>query len=167
MRDELLPQLLPNLRRPPAGILALQAHDDSLELGRQPIRLAIGPPAPVGKGLPAAIFVAGEDLVAGLARDPELGAQRRHLLALEQPGDKPESLVHDVTLLPRHAPSCEGAKVSPMRSEYGVTYGSGRTSGSYGSGRTRDKQNGVFGRHTRATTPVTNSPNVTAPLRIG
>jgi hypothetical protein len=55
--------------------------------------------------LHATVFVAVEDLVAGLARDPELHAQRRHLLALEQAGDKPESLVHDVTLLPRHAPS--------------------------------------------------------------
>jgi hypothetical protein len=32
-----------------------------------------------------------------------------------------------VTLLPRHAPSSEGAKVSPMCPEYGVTYLSGRT----------------------------------------
>jgi hypothetical protein len=30
-------------------------------------------------------------------------------------------------ILPRHAPSCEGAKVSPMCPEYGVTYLSGRT----------------------------------------
>jgi len=44
------------------------------------------------------------------------------------PGDKPESLVHDVTLLPRHAPSCEEGKVSPMCPEYGVTYVSGSTS---------------------------------------
>src|SRR5262249_16955022 len=50
-----------------------------------------------------------------------------HLLALEQAGDKPEPLVHDVTLLPRHAPSCEGAKVSPMWPVYRVTYVSGRT----------------------------------------
>ena len=28
-------------------------------------------------------------------------------------GDKPEPLVHDVTLLPRHAPSCEGPKCHP------------------------------------------------------
>ena len=48
-------------------------------------------------------------------------------IALEQAGDKPESLVHDVTLLPRHAPSCSGGKVSPIRSEYGVTEGSGST----------------------------------------
>src|SRR6185436_17210055 len=38
-----------------------------------------------------------------------------------------EPLVHDVTLLPRHAPSPEGAKVSPMCPEYAVTYVQGRT----------------------------------------
>jgi hypothetical protein len=37
-------------------------------------------------------FVTVENLVAGLSGNPELGAQRRHLLALEQAGDKPESL---------------------------------------------------------------------------
>ena len=68
--------------------------------------------APIAKGLDPAVFVAVEDLVAGLARNPELGAQRRHLLALEQAGDKPESLVHDVTLLPRHAPSWWGQSVT-------------------------------------------------------
>src|SRR5437899_6034228 len=73
-----------------------------------------------------AVLVAIKDLVAGLPRDPELGAQRRHLLALEQAGDKPEPLVHDVTLLPRHALSALGGKVSPMCPEYGVTYPSGR-----------------------------------------
>ncbi len=30
------------------------------------------------------------NLVAGLPSDPEFGAQRRHRLALEQAGDKPE-----------------------------------------------------------------------------
>jgi len=38
--------------------------------------------------------------------------ERRHLLALEQAGDKPESLVHDMTLLPRHAPSWWGQSVT-------------------------------------------------------
>src|SRR5262249_51774608 len=84
--------------------------------------------APIAEGLNPAVFVTVEDLVAGLPRNPELGAQRRHLLALEQAGDKPESLVHDVTLLPRHAPSY-GGKVSPIRSEYAVTSRSGRTLG--------------------------------------
>src|SRR6185295_4290496 len=62
----------------------------------------------------AAVLVAVVNLVPGLPRDPELGAQGRHLLALEQAGNKPEPLVHDVTLLPRHAPSSrEGAKCHP------------------------------------------------------
>src|SRR6185295_963689 len=124
---ELLPELLANLRRTPARILALQAHDRGFNRRWQPIRLPVRPSSPVCEGLRAAVFIAVENLVARLPRNPELGAQRRHLLALEQAGDKPESLVHDVTLLPRHAPSAFGGKVSPMRSEYGVTYGSGRT----------------------------------------
>src|SRR6476619_7839990 len=69
--------------------------------------------APIAEGLDPAVLVAIENLVAGLARNPELGAQRRHPLAPEQAGDKPQSLVHDVTLLPRHAPSLKGAKCHP------------------------------------------------------
>jgi len=52
-------------------------------------------------------------MVAGrLVGFPTERAQRRHLLALEQAGDKPEPFVHDVTLLPRHAPP-EGRKCHP------------------------------------------------------
>src|SRR5258708_34356295 len=50
----------------------------------------------------AAILIPGEDLVAGLARDIELAAQHRPLLAIEQPGDKPHPFVHFATLLPGH-----------------------------------------------------------------
>jgi hypothetical protein len=117
---ELLPQLFADLGRAPAGILPLQTHDRRLNGCWEPIRLPVRAVAPIAEGLNPAVLVAVEDLVAGLARNPELGAQRRHFLALEQAGDKPESLVHDVTLLPRHAPSC-GGKVSPIRSEYAVT----------------------------------------------
>src|SRR4030095_7940121 len=85
-------------------------------------------PAAVIERADAAVFIAIENLVAGLPGDPKFAAQARHLLALEQAGHNPEPLVHDVTLLPRHAPSSEGAKVSPMCPEYGVTYLSGRTS---------------------------------------
>ena len=109
---ELLPELLADLRRAPAGILPLQADDRGFNRRRQPIRLPVRPVAPIAEGLDPAIFVTVVDLVAGLARNPELGAQRRHLLALEQAGDKPESLVHDVTLLPRHAPSSWGQSVT-------------------------------------------------------
>ena len=44
---ELLPQLLADLRRAPAGILPLQADDGRFELRRQPIRLPIRPPAAI------------------------------------------------------------------------------------------------------------------------
>src|SRR2546430_3951811 len=90
--------------RAPARVLALQPDDRRLERRGQPIRLAIRPPTAIGKRPEPAVFVALEDLIAGLARNAEGGAQRRHLLALEQAGDKPKPLVHDVTLLPRHAP---------------------------------------------------------------
>jgi len=71
------------LGAPQPGILALEADDDRLQLGRQAVRLAEGPAAAVSQSLEAAICVAVEDLVARLAGDAELGAQRRHLLALE------------------------------------------------------------------------------------
>src|SRR5436189_6469640 len=97
---KLPPQLLANLRRAPARILPLQTDDHGLKRRREPIRLPVRSSAPVGEGLDAAVLVAVEDLVTSLPRNPKLAAQRRHLLALEQAGDKPESLVHDVTLLP-------------------------------------------------------------------
>ena len=102
---ELLPELFTDLGGAPARILPLQAHDRGLDGRRQPIRLPVRAVAAIAEGLDPAVFVAVEDLVARRPGDPELGAQRRHLLALEQAGDKPKSLVHDVTLLPRHAPS--------------------------------------------------------------
>src|SRR5918999_650994 len=109
----MLSELFAELGRAPARILPLQAHDHRLNGRRQPIRLPVRAVASIAERLHAAVLVAVEDLVAGLARNPELDAQRRHLLALEQAGDKPESLVHDVTLLPRHAPSWWGAECHP------------------------------------------------------
>jgi hypothetical protein len=38
--------------------------------------------------------------------------RERHLLVLEQAGDEPRTLIHDVTLLPRHAPSSWGQSVT-------------------------------------------------------
>src|SRR5258706_4527838 len=124
---ELLAQLLADLRRPPARIFPFEADDRRLDRGWQPIGLAIGSSAPIRERLYPTVFVPVVDFVAGLARDAKLRTQARHLLALEQAGNKPEPLVHDVTLLPRHAPSCKGAKVSPMCPEYCVTYLSGST----------------------------------------
>src|SRR5688572_1051241 len=109
---ELLPELFADLGRAPARILPLQAYDRGFKRRRQPIRLPVRAVAPIAEGLDPAVFVAVKDFVAGLARNPELGAQRRHLFALEQAGDQPESLVHDLTLLPRHAPSWWGQCVT-------------------------------------------------------
>ncbi|MGO6840433.1 hypothetical protein ACCS87_30490 [Rhizobium ruizarguesonis] len=49
-------------------------------------------------------IIAADDLVAGLAGDAELAAQRRDLLAIQNPRNEFETLVHEVTLL--H--SCQG-----------------------------------------------------------
>jgi hypothetical protein len=125
-RGRLPPQLFANLRCAPAWVLSLQPDDRRFKLRRQSIRRAIGSPTPIRERRLATVLVTVVNLVARFAGDPKLGAERRHLLALEQPGNKPNTLVHGLTLLPRHAPSL-GAKVSPMCPEYGVTYVSGRT----------------------------------------
>jgi hypothetical protein len=121
-------QSLAEFRGAPARILLLEPHDRFLHGHRELIGMAIRPPAAIGQAVQPDRLIPLEDLVAGLARDAELVADPRHLLALEQAGDEPESLVHDVTLLPRHRPSHTlRGKVSPMSPEYGVTYLSGRT----------------------------------------
>jgi hypothetical protein len=77
-------------------------------------RGSVRPPTPIGQALNPAILVASVDLVARLARDPELRTQLRHLLAIEKAGNKPETFVHDVTLLPRHLPLLSRGIESPM-----------------------------------------------------
>ena len=95
-------QLFPDLRRPPARPVLLQAHDLRLDLEGQLVRVAVGPARAVGKPFQTDFVVAREDLVAGLARDAELTAQHRHLLPIQQPGDELEPFIHLVTLLPGH-----------------------------------------------------------------
>ena len=64
--------------------------------------MPIRPSTAIGKALDTTILVALEDLVTGLAGDIELAAEDGHLLAFEQPRYEPKSLIHLVTLLPRH-----------------------------------------------------------------
>ncbi len=99
------PQPLANLRRAPLGIALLQRDDLVLERARQLVGVPVRPATAIGQPTQPPLFVPVIDLVAGLPRDPELGAQGRHGLALSQAGDKSETLVFHVTLLPRHAPS--------------------------------------------------------------
>ena len=70
---------------------------------------------PDGERLQPVRLPAGEQLVAGLARDAELPAERRHRLALQPAGDEAQTFFHDRTLSPRHPhlPPRKGGKCNP------------------------------------------------------
>ena len=74
-------QALANLASTPAGVLVLHVQNVVLDLKGKLVGIAIGTAASVGESLHAAFLIAIEDLVAGLAGDPELPAQFRHGLA--------------------------------------------------------------------------------------
>src|ERR1039457_654453 len=96
------PELLADLWRTPTRSLVLELNDQALDLNRQLIGMPIGPPTAISESFETTVLVALEDLIAVLARDIELATQRRHLLAVEQSRYESESLIHLVTLLPRH-----------------------------------------------------------------
>jgi hypothetical protein len=81
-----LPQALTNLGGAPTGELPLHPHDRLLDDPRQLVRVPIGAPAAIREGLHANPLIPLVDLVASFPRDPELLAERRHRLALEEPG---------------------------------------------------------------------------------
>jgi hypothetical protein len=83
-------------------LLLLQADDQALDLIRQLVGIADRPAAAIGQGFEPALLVSIEDFVAGLSGYPERPANIAHRLAIEDQGDKLETLVHDRTLLPRH-----------------------------------------------------------------
>jgi hypothetical protein len=91
-----------DLRRAPARLVLLQAHDPRLDLKWQLIGVAVESARAVGQPFQAAIVVARKDLVAGLARDAELAAQHCHLLSVQQLGDELQPFIHRVTLPPGH-----------------------------------------------------------------
>jgi len=86
----------------------------------------------VGQALEFAILIATPDLVAGLARDIELPAKHRHLIAVQKPGDELQPLFHDITLLPRHlALLVKGQKCNPsIRNELSPMPREGHSRGS-------------------------------------
>jgi hypothetical protein len=63
-------------------MLALELDDQALDLHRQLVGLPVRPATAISQPRDPAVLVALEDLVPGLARDIELAAQHRHLLAL-------------------------------------------------------------------------------------
>src|ERR1041385_2769545 len=74
-------QALANLTSTPAGVLVLHVQDVVLHLKGKLVGIAIRTPASVRQPLDSALLIAIEDLVTGLARDPELPAQIGHGLA--------------------------------------------------------------------------------------
>ncbi len=80
--------------------------------------MTVGPAAPIGEPVHAGVLIALVNLVPGLTRDTEVVTDHRHLLAVQEASNEPKTLIHDVTLLPRHAPSCK-------RGVQSVTYVSG------------------------------------------
>jgi hypothetical protein len=105
-------QSLADFPSAPTGMLTLHVQDVVLHLKGELVGIAIGTSASVGEPVNAAFLIAIEDLVAGLARDPELSAQIRHGFARESASYELNSLIHNRTLLPRHPLSSpKGEKV--------------------------------------------------------
>jgi hypothetical protein len=96
-------QELADLASAPMRLVALEGQDEAFDLLRELVGIAHRPPRPVVQSLDAVFLVAVEDFVTGLTRDAERTADLRHWLAIQKLCDKPQALVHDRTLLPRHS----------------------------------------------------------------
>jgi hypothetical protein len=101
-----LAQPLAELRCAPRRVVLLEADDQGFDGRWQLIRVPIRPATPIAEAADADPLIPLRDLVPGLSGNAELVAQGRHRLAVHQTGDEPRTLIHNVTLLPRHAPSC-------------------------------------------------------------
>ena len=86
-------QAIPDFARSPMRLTALGGGDHALELLRQLVRIPNGSARTIVQGLLAVLFVAVEDLVAGLARYAEFTAQARHRLSFQQPADKTQAFL--------------------------------------------------------------------------
>src|ERR1700730_8750231 len=74
-------QALANFSRTPAGMLAFHVQDEIFHLKGELVGVAIRAAAPVSQALHTALLITIENLVTGFARDAELPAEFRHLLA--------------------------------------------------------------------------------------
>ena len=103
------------LRAPQCGFSGLSRTIRLSTLLRQLIGVAHRPPRAVRQGLQSVFLVPVKDLVAGLARDPELPAHVRHGLTIEQAGHKPKPFFHHRTRFPRHPhlPQNKSGKCNP------------------------------------------------------
>jgi hypothetical protein len=74
-------QALADFPSPPAGVLVLHLQNKVFHLERKLVGVAVRTTTPVCEPLQATFLIAIEDLVTGLAGDPELPAKFRHRLA--------------------------------------------------------------------------------------
>jgi hypothetical protein len=72
---------LTELARPPVGLVALEGNDQALDLVRQLVGVADRPPRAVAQGLKPMLFIAVENLVAGLANS-------RHKTVISSPSSR-------------------------------------------------------------------------------
>src|ERR1039458_847438 len=98
-------EALPDLAGAPVGFLALGRYDGRFDLLGQLVGVSMGAPGTIREPLQPAFLIAVDDLVAGLAGDLKLTAQRGHALAILQPNHESYAFVHNRTFLPWHATS--------------------------------------------------------------
>src|SRR5580698_5061138 len=96
-------EALPDLAGAPARFLALGRYDGRFDLLGQLVCISMGAPGTIREPLQSAFLIAVDDLVPGLARDPELPAQRSHALAILEPNHETYAFVHNRTFLPWHS----------------------------------------------------------------
>jgi hypothetical protein len=103
------PQTGPQLARSPRRMLATQCYDSFFNCFAHRMRMMQRRVRPIQQAVLAFGRIARQPLIAGLATDPEMSAQRRHgLLAFFNQSNKPQSLGHGTGLFPRHrqGPPC-------------------------------------------------------------
>src|SRR5262245_22429378 len=102
------------LRAPQCGF-SVELDNQGLDLSRQLIGIAYRAFGAVVQRLKPVFLVAIKDLVVGLPRNAEIPAYVRHCLPVQQPGDKPQALLHHRTRFPRHQhlPPTKGEKCYP------------------------------------------------------
>src|SRR6266699_1729548 len=103
------------LRAPQCGFLGLELGDQRLELLRELIGVAHGPPGAIAERLKPVLLVAIENLIAGLTGYPELPAHIGHGFPIQKPGDETKALFHYRTRFPRHQhlPQNKSGKCNP------------------------------------------------------
>src|SRR5271167_4042501 len=98
-------EALPDLAGAPVRFLALGGDNGRFDLLGQLVGIAVGAPGTIRKPLQPAFLITLKDLVAGLAGDLKLAAQRGHALAIFESNHESYAFVHNRTFLPWHPTS--------------------------------------------------------------